>query len=254
MPSLHELQRAFARAMLAGPADEACGAILDDGIAAAERLRVHRNTFRANLARTLRMTYPAVDKLVGEAFFDAASETFIARHPPHSADLNEYGACFPEFLDTFPAACGVPYLADVARFEWALNVAAHGRDTPTLAAAHLLSIEPNQHARLRFVPHPSVTLLALTYPADEIADAVLAGDDAAIAAIDLSGGMLHVIVYRGARGVEAQRLTTDAHRFLLRLHAGEPLGALLEDTRVNVPALLADALDKGRLTALRIDP
>ena len=249
MPSLHELQRAFARAMVSEHDAAAYGAIDGDGVAPAERLRIYRNTFRSTLTRTLRMVYPAVDRLVGTDFFDRAAEAFVAAHPPESGDLNEYGEGFADFLAGLPPAVSVPYLADVARFEWALNVAANVADAPVLDANELASLDSEQHASLRFAPHPSVSLLALAYPADHIADAVLSADDEAMAQVDLSSGPVLLVIHRGAQGVEAQRLAPDAHRFLSVLYAGEVLGALLDTAAANAPMLLAEELVKGRLTA-----
>src|SRR5216684_4636814 len=128
MPALLELQRAFAASMLREEDDAVCGAIVDGGFTAAERLRVYRNTCRSVLIATLRMAYPAVDRLVGRDFFDMAAARFMRAHPPQSGYLNEYGGEFPEFLAALGPASEVPYVADVASFEWALGVAANAVD------------------------------------------------------------------------------------------------------------------------------
>src|SRR5437870_13923798 len=122
MPALLELQRAFAASMLHEDDDTVCGAVVDDGFAAAERLRIYRNTCRSTLIEALRITYPAVDRLVGHAFFDMAAARFIRADPCRSGYLNEYGAGLADFLAALEPARGLPYLADVARFEWALGV------------------------------------------------------------------------------------------------------------------------------------
>ena len=46
------------------------------------------------------------------------------RCPPQPV-LAEYGAGFPDFVADYEPARGLPYLADVARLDWALNVAFH---------------------------------------------------------------------------------------------------------------------------------
>lgn len=252
MLSLHELQQAFAASMLGEHAATIACAIDDDGIAATELLRIYRNALRSNLTRTLRIVYPAVDRLVGVGFFDAAAEAFIAEHVPASGDLNEYGDEFPAFLAAFAPASALPYLADVARVEWALSLAANAPDAPALDARDMATVEPDHHALLRFSRHPSVSLLVLSYPADQIADAVLAGDDVAMAQIDLATGPVHVAIHRGAQGVEVQRLEAEAHQYLSLLYAGEPLGALLDDGSAGAPALLAQELIKGRLSTFRV--
>jgi hypothetical protein len=249
MPALRELQQAFGAFMLSENADAVCSHIVEDGFSAAERCRVYRNTCRSVLVETLRMTYPAVERIVGRDFFDLAAAQFTAAHPPGSAYLNEYGAGFADFLAAFGPAGALAYLADVARFEWALSAAANALDMPVLDPGALAAVDPECHATLRFEPHPSVRFLALAYPADRIADAVLSGDDAAMAQVDLSSGPVRLAVHRGPDGVQAQRLEPGAYDFLSRLCAGEALGSLLETAPAEVAPLLAEALTKGHLTA-----
>jgi hypothetical protein len=97
-----------------------------------------------------------------------------------------------------------------------------------------------------------VRFLQLAYPADQIADAVLSGDDAAMAQVDLSSGPVRLAVHRGPDGIEAQRLGPRAYDFLLRLCAGEALGTLCETAPAEAAALIAESLTKGRLAALRV--
>ncbi len=204
MSALHELQQAFAASMLLEDG-VVFGRIIEDGFTAAERLRIYRNTFRSTLIEALRITYPAVDRLVGRDFFDVAAEQFIHAHPPSSAYLNEYGGGFADFLASFQPASTLPYLPDVARFEWALSVAASAVDASMLEPGVLAAVDPASHAALQFEPHPSVRLLALDYPADEIADAVMSGDDAAIAEVDVSRHPVWLIVHLGLK-VEGNKL------------------------------------------------
>lgn len=252
MSALRELQQAFAASMLSEEEGTVCDDIIEDGFSAAERLRIYRNTFRSTLTEALRMTYPALDRLVGRAFFDVAAEHFIDANPPLSAYLNEYGGGFAEFLAVFQPVSALPYLPDVARFEWALSVAANAVDAPMLEPAVLAAVDSDSQAALQFEPHPSVRFLALAYPADQIADAVMSGDNAAIAEVDVSSGPVQLVVNRGPQGVEAQRLDPHAYAFVSRLCAGEPLARLLETAPAQAPALIAEQLIKGRLTAFRL--
>src|SRR3989449_11009196 len=117
MPALLELQRAFAASMLHEEDDAVCGAVVDDGFAAAERLRIYRNTCRSTLIEALRMTHPAVERLVGRDFFDMAAARYAGTHPPQSGYLNEDGGEFSEVLAAVGPAGEPPYLPDVPRVE-----------------------------------------------------------------------------------------------------------------------------------------
>jgi len=251
MPALRELQRAFGASLLFADDSAIAPHVVEDGFSAAERLRIYRNTCRSVLTEALRMSYPAVDRLVGHDFFDMAAGQFIAEYAPRSGYLNEYGAELADFLSALPSATALRYLPDVARFEWALSMAANAEDAPMLDIAALTGIDAGQHAALRFQPHPSVRLLDLAYPADTIADAVLSGDDKAMAAVDLSNGPVWLIVNRGPAGVGAQHLTPTAYGFVRRLCAGDALGEILEMAGPEAATLLAEQFTHGRLTGLR---
>lgn len=251
MPSLRSLQRAFA-ASLAGQPDSAVRRqVVPDGFTAAERLEIYRNSSRGALAAALRITYPAVERLVGAEFFDATARRFPLAHWPCAADLNEYGADFADFLESFAPARTLPYLPDVARLEWALSVAAHAEDVPPVDARQIAALDPASHRGLRFVPHPATQPLRLTYAADHIADAVLAGDDAAMREIDLSPGAVHLVVQRGARGVEARRVEPMEYEFLVALCGGAEWEILAGMAGSHASRLLASQLVDGRIAGLR---
>jgi len=248
MPRLRKIQRQFAAAIFE-QADELAPHVRNSGIAPADRIRIYRHTAFGVLTGALRLTFPAVERLVGDKFFESAAEAFIRRYPPSSGYLGEYGRAFGDFLAAFAPAAGFAYLPDIARFEWALNVAANAPDAPSIDAAALAHVDPAEHGCLRFVPHPSLTLMRSGYPVDQIADAVLAGDDAAMAAIDLSGGASWLAIHRGPEGVEARRLAESEWALTNELCGGRALVDAFDSSSVPDPvALLADHLVRGRFS------
>lgn len=122
MPTLYELQQAIMAALLdeSAPATEVAQRL---GIAefSAAGIDVHRNNRRSNLQGALRATYPVVERLVGPNFFAYAAQCFIDGHGSHSANLEDYGVEFGAFLRTFKPAQDLPYLADVAALELAIE-------------------------------------------------------------------------------------------------------------------------------------
>jgi hypothetical protein len=205
--------------------DGAAVAMLADGVPA-DRLDIYRNTFVAGVTNALRLSFPAVHRLVGTDFFEGATYLFMTRHPPHEAWLDAYGSEFPAFLRDFPPAASLPYLADVARLEWAVSCALHAPDTAPLDLARLQALQPEDQARVCFATHPSVSLLRMDYPADAIWRGVLGSDDA-LAAVDLASGPVHLLAERGADGVEVSRLDAAAWRLAAALCAGRPLAEVL---------------------------
>jgi uncharacterized protein len=221
-----------------------------------QRLSIYRDTCRSVLVNALRLSFPAVQELVGAEFFEGAAERFIDEAPngvPGSAWLNEYGAEFPAFLASFPPAAGIAYLPDVAQLEWAVNRALHAPEAMPLDPARLADVESaSTRAGVRLVPHGSVTLLSLQSPADAIWRAVLDRDDAALAAIDPTAGPVWLLVERGTDGIGVRRLPHSVWRFTARLCAGCALHTVLDEEPAeselpeSAAALLAEHLLAGR--------
>jgi hypothetical protein len=253
MPMLRETQHAM-RTWLVDGERAAAAALLADGISP-DRLDIYRNTFVANATRALRLTYPAVYKLVGDEFFEDAAAAFVTEHPPRSACFDHYGEPFAAFLAAFPPAASLGYLADVARLEWAVSRAIHADDVEPLDLARLVALSPGEQERVAFVPHPSVSLLSLATPADAIWRAVLAGDDAALATVDPGAGAVRLLVERGANGPEVGRLDAAAWHFATELCRGFPLGIVLAElSDAAAEKAFAAHLAAGRFVDFRLAP
>ena len=253
-PSLLELQRAMHSSLVRREDRDAAAHVLADGIDPAARLGVYHNTFASVLPRALRLSYPAVERLVGAEFFEGAVRAFIEEQPPRSACLDDYGAGFADFLACFAPAASLEYLPDVARLEWAVNRALHAPDAKPLDTARLVALTEDEQARVRFAPHPSASLVRAGHPVDAIWRAVLDRDDAPLAAIDPGAGPAWLLVQRLATGVEARRMSESAWRITAALFAGRPLAAALDEAPdTEASALLADHLAAGRFIDFRLN-
>jgi hypothetical protein len=253
MPALLELQRSL-RGQLLGEAPSLADAaaladvLLPQGDAGALCLAIYRNTCLGTLVNALRLTFPAVQRLVGAEFFDAAAREFIRSHAPSSACLNDYGAEFPRFLCSFTPAAGLSYLGDVAQLEWAVSRALHAEDVPRFDFAQLAALDEAAMSRVSFAAHPGLSLLRLTFPADAIWRAVLDQNDSAMAAIELNGAPVHLMIERDAVGVQVRRLDASAWDFTRRLAAGTPLYELIDcGANEQIHGWLAEHLSAGRL-------
>jgi hypothetical protein len=250
MPTLLETQRAVRASLVDG--DRAAAAMLVEP-GHADRLDIYRNTFMIGVTKALRLTYPAVHRLVGADFFDGAAAQFIAQHSPRTAYLDDYGGAYPDFLRSFPPAASLPYLADVARLEWAVGRAIHAAGAAPLDLARLAALSDEERARVAFVPHPAVGLLFLDYPADAIWRGVLDGDDGALAAVDLDAGPVHLLVERRDTGVEVSRLDEAAWCFAAALSDGWSVDeALAGAAGICAEQLLAEHLAAGRFIDFRL--
>ena len=142
-------------------------------------LRVHRNTVLAAVAQALRLSYAAVDRLVGESFFDRMAVGYARAAPPRAPQLDEYGAGFAAWVAAFPGTESLPYIGELARFEWALSEL--GRRCVLTDGGPVVALEGG--ARLRFAA--PLRLFESPYPVDALRAAILADDTATVAALDL---------------------------------------------------------------------
>ncbi|MDA8363633.1 MAG: DNA-binding domain-containing protein [Gammaproteobacteria bacterium] len=169
-PSLPELQRLFAEQVTGGtpsrPDLDSC--IAGHGLAPAARLQIYRNVVFHNLSGALKTAYPAVLALVGVDFFEGAAARYIRDYPSVSGNLQDYGARFPAFLSDMPEAHGVPYLADIARLEWARQQAYLAEDAWPLDPETVSGIAPEMPSEPGLRLHPSVRLVESRYPVFDI--------------------------------------------------------------------------------------
>ncbi|WP_166455363.1 HvfC/BufC N-terminal domain-containing protein [Duganella alba] len=241
-PGLLALQVAVSKALHAADDGEACQYVRADGVAAAERLQLYRNSVRQTLVRALQLTYPAVARLVGDAFFTRCAQDQVAACPDDCAWLERYGASFGDFLAADPAAASVAYLADVARLEFLVNCARYADDVRPADFTALQAVPEACAGGLRFRPHPALGLLHAAAPVDAIRAAVLYGDDAALQALDPHAGPVWLLVSRGADGVDVRRLPEPAWRMVAALCGGARLDEAARWAPDDVSGLLATHL------------
>lgn len=245
MPALHELQSGFRRLMLTGDAGPLAAQVVADRIAAAARLQIYRNHYRITLTDALAATFPAVQRLVGDDFFAGLVRAYMSAHPPASPCLFEYGATLADFIAAFPPCRDLPYLADVSRFEWAINAAWHAEDAPALSAAGLAAVPPERHAALELRLHVTVTLLDSRWPVLRLWHAARDDDEA----VNLDDGGDRILIWRKGTDVLWRRVEAGEWPFWHALAGGARLadaaGALAPDT--DIARLLATALNDGLL-------
>ena len=154
-------QREFARALLDVRLAPPAGLRAWNGSDPAQRFDVYRNNVMVSLIRALASGFPVTCQLVGDEFFHAMAREYVLSEPPTSPVLVEYGDGFPDFIARFPAAKGLPYLADVARLERMRIQSYHAQDAQVLAAEALpaLMADPEGLPNLRLSPHPACHVL-----------------------------------------------------------------------------------------------
>lgn len=194
MLALLDLQKAFAGYLSGDDGAELARIVRRDSISAAARLRIHRHHVQQSLASVLAATFPTVQSLVGDEFFAAMAKEFVAKDLPTQPVLAEYGAAFPDFVAGYAPARDLSYLADMARLDWALNVAFHSPEEPRLVAADLEGLPPDRMLGLTLDLAPGAALVSSAFPIDRIWRASQPGTDGH--QVDLGTGGVALLVTR----------------------------------------------------------
>jgi len=129
----------------------------------AQGLGAYRANGVALAARALAAAYPTVAALVGDEAMTAIAALHWQRCPPACGDLAQFGAALPEALAADERLAELPYLADVARLDWALHrcEAAADHDPPIAGLARLGDHDP---AALRLHLRPGTAVIESCWP------------------------------------------------------------------------------------------
>ena len=240
MPTLRDLQQHMIAAVLEDGADAhdpamtadtapdiaaAAAALLrGDSETALRRAAVYANNARSGFLDSLRSSFPAVRRLVGDDYFAQCVFEYRRVHPSRSGDLQHTGRDFADHLAGRCAGDALSWLPDVARFEWLYQETLTAADHAPFDLQRLAAIDLAAAERLRFALHPSARLFTSPYPVAEIWEANVASADEP-PVIDLRQGADRLLLARSRQRVAIHRLSAGEYVFLGALARGEAFGA-----------------------------
>lgn len=232
MPTLPELQRQVLAAILDDGADNdgVARLIVRGAIAPAGRLGIYANNARGNFIEALRLSFPVVLRLVGEAYFDQCARAYRRAQPSRAGDLHPAGAAFPAFLAERHDGGEYRYLGDVARLEWACQEVLMAADAappdPGRFLGRLGAVAPECHAALQFRLHPAARTFHSSFPASAIWRANLGAGEPPV--IDLAQGGERLLLLRTDGQLDMLPLSAGEHGFLQALEAAARFDAAVD--------------------------
>jgi hypothetical protein len=217
-------------------------------------LAAYRSHASAQATRALGAAYPVLARLLGEENFDALARELWQQHPPVRGDLAQWGASLAALIAQLPdLATAEPYLADLARTEWALHIAAAAADGEPDPASYALlaSADP---ARLRLVLAPGTACVSSPWPVVTLIDAH-AGEPPELerAARSLAAGLAEsALVWRQGWRPRLRAAQAGEEAFIAAVQDKQSLSdALVQAAGFDFPAWLLLAAQDGLL--LRIE-
>jgi hypothetical protein len=206
-----------------------------------ERLEIYNRQYWFRILSALAEDFPALRAVMGAKKFDELSVAYLAEHPSRSFTLRNLGSNLVEWLEAHPQIAGRRHAlaVDVARIEWAFVEAFDNPEHAPLTLEQIATLDGD--SRLALQPH--VRLMALNYPADEVALALHQrekrqtseagvrpeeGDEEPARLPSLRRRAVWVAAHRLDLCVYYRRLEREEYLTLEAIRAGLPLGAALE--------------------------
>ena len=258
--SLAEVQRAMATAvMMPLTPDEEMQQTSPDGramtdvaasfiapnsrLTAFERLELYNRQYWLRVLGSLAEDFTALRALVGATRFQELSVAYLTAHPSRSFTLRNLGSKLVEWLTTNPQWAGRRHALalDLARIEWAFVEAFDNAEHTALTLDQIATLDGG--SKLALQPH--VQLLALNYPADDIALALHAKDkkqtsEAGVTHEGEADAPVHLpTVRRKPTWVAAHRVDLNVYYRRMEREEYQTLAAIRDG------ATLAEALEAG---------
>lgn len=241
-------------ALLAGDG-EALNPWLGSGPQNRAALDVYRNTIAKARVDALAGLYPTVERLVGADWFRQAGLMFSAASPPSSPVLDLFGAEFPAWLESFPPAHDLPYLAPVARLDQAWSQAHLAAEGPALDGRVVSETPPARLFASRADLHPSARLFWFDWTVPTIWMANRAEEPALEPAVwePRAEGLL---IVRVAQTVTWRPLSRTEWVFLRACQKSRTLGQAAQDAfsvepTLDLASMFASLLASGALSPLQ---
>ena len=221
--SLRDTQAAFAAHLAGHGRPDLVAAIAGDPGTALQRLQLHRHHVARSIGAALAATFPTVAAVVGQDFFGLLARDFMAGTSLEDPVLSRYGEPFPQYVAAQQHMHGLPYLADVARLDWALNVAFHAPLEPRLSTADLAARPEESLPELSLRLPAGSSLIESAWPLNLIWQASQPGTP--VDKVDPAAGPCRLLVFRRREDAAFAVLELGEAAFVKGLSQGDHLAA-----------------------------
>lgn len=221
----------------------------DSSLSGTQRLQIYQQNIYAGLNKALTSLYPAIKKIVGEDFFNAATYHYIQQHPSTVINLNQFGENFSAFIAKLAPAQSLPYLSELAQLEWGYHQTSLAPDAEPLALTQLATIPQARYDQIKFHLHPASQLFSFSYPIFRIWQLCQAAPDNK-ENIDLDAGGEFILLIRRQLTIEFELLSAAEFALLSAFVAGKTFvvacdAALEIDAQFDVANALQQSILRG---------
>lgn len=222
---------------------------------ALQRVGIYRNSVHGILWQYLGSLYPVCQQLLGEAFFEAVCDQYIDQYPPTRPFLAEYGDGVADFLRQHSSLITLPWIADVARLEWARHQAWNAVNQPAADFSQLMALDEEQQACLILHTPDSAQLLRSDYAIHAVWLAHQPEDSPEKLPLEQLQiqQQTPVLVWRAGRRLQQVLLNKREWEFLTAVQRRETFPELAERFQEHLPALLMATIQQGWILSFTLD-
>jgi hypothetical protein len=223
-------------------------------------VRAYQANAGATIECALASTFPTVRAIVGDESFAALARAYWHAHPPAWGDLAVAGDALPAFIERSGQLAEVPYLADVARLDAAMDAAERAPDAQEQPDT-LALLGTHDPSRLGIRLMPGTRVVSSPYPIVTVCEAHHAqdngeGDDPFAEARDaliLERGE-HALVWRRGLHAHVQAVDGATAQWMHSLLHASSLAAALDraETEFNFEHWLVAALKQGWIACIHV--
>lgn len=242
---LHDLQHEFINGIYKD--EQTILTEIDDSkYPAKSLLAIYRDSVYGGLLNALTEVFPVCKELLGDDFFNAMSMRYIQSTPSRSADINDYGETFPDFVRRFEPAKELVYLPDVMKLEWAWHRAYQTENVDYDDFTHLMNLPLERIKHVVLTLNPTMSLLHSNYPVHRIwtQNQPELNENNGEEIISLDEGECYLLIWRNEMTMHIDVLTQDIFRLLSAINEKYPL-SYLQNNIESFEQILSTALGQG---------
>lgn len=203
------------------------------------RIWIYQNNVFGAMQDYLEEVYPATRGVVGSDFFKQMAQVFIQKSPPSAGNIHLYGDGFFELCKSISGLEGLPYLADLICYEWALHESYYSVVSDVFDPS---SMEQEELLTSAVSFNDSVSLIRSDYPVYEIQRQSLPDYDSAVS-IDLNQSQDDLLIYKLGHEVQCLLLESEQAVFIQELGKNKNLLQAIEGLQGSIsPGTLSATL------------
>ncbi|MFC1237718.1 DNA-binding domain-containing protein [Vibrio sp. F74] len=239
--SLSELQLNFSKALHYKANGDDCD-VCSNHFSSDDRIQIYRNNFIISLNEVLCSTYPIVLSLVGQECFDGLARKHILSCPLQEGNVAGYGVDFSETIKSVEQViAAVPYLADIATLEWAIDDSnqTYNQPAPTpnlYAFDKLQTFNAEQQADICLFLNPALSLIKSNYAVFSIRNAIKNND---FVNLEINQPESGIVLVLSKDELFVVTLNNDEISLLEQVDAKTPLGKINPELVVHLQKLIS---------------